>query len=241
MFAMVAVLFVTACDNSTISTGDGGPVTEGNGKLKKEDRVMNGFNKIHIEGVFNVTLIQSGEEALSVESDENLLPLVITKVHDSILDIKLKDNISIKNPKKINVRVHLKNVNNILMKGVGMLRSAGTLNLKELKLENEGVGATALTLNVKKLDVKTESVGTLTLNGTALDVTINQNGVGLLKAAGLKANNLSLETKGIGASEVYAVYQMKIESEGLGSVSYKGDPVKKSIRSKGLGKISAMK
>jgi hypothetical protein len=241
-YSLILVMgsFMMSCDNSTITTGDGSQETEGNGKVKTESRDLLSFDQVHITGVFNVILEQGSKEAVSVEADENVLPLIITEVVDNILQVKIKDDVSIKHAKKINVHITLVDLQVISMQGVGTLKSEGMLQLKEIELKNEGVGTTNLSLNADKLTVNTASVGALTLSGSVKDVSIKHDGVGILKAFELKTSRLSLITSGVGASEVYATEEISIDAAGIGSVKYKGGAAKKNIKSEGVGTVSEL-
>jgi len=238
-FFLIAVisLMLSACGNSTVTTGNGSEKVEGNGKVETQSRTVTAFHAVQINGVFNVQIDQGAQEAVKVETDENIQPMVITEVVNDTLKITLKDDVSISNSKKMNVWVTVVDLNRIEMQGVGSLKSS-LLKLKELELDNEGVGATSLNLEVGKLTVNTESVGALTLNGLADDVSIRQDGVGILQAFGLKTNKLSLVTSGVGACEVYAALEISIDASGIGSVKYKGGASKRNIKSEGVGKVS---
>lgn len=234
-------IFITGCDHTTITTGDdsSGKI-EGNGKLTTQSRTVSTFHAVLITGVFHVQLEQGAQEAVKVEADENIQPLILCVVENDTLKIKLKEHVAISNAKKINISVTVVDINKLDMQGVGTLKCASVLRLKELEFKNEGVGATSLNVEVGKLTVNTESLGALTLTGMADDVTITQNGVGLLQAFELKANKLTLTTSGVGASEVYAANEINIDASGIGSVKYKGGAAKRKIKSEGVSKVTEM-
>lgn len=234
----LAVVFFAGCDHTTITTGDGSSgKIEGNGKVRMEPRNVSAFHAILITGVFNVQLEQGSREAVKVEADENIQPLILTEVDHDTLKIMLKKDVSISNSKKINVFITLVDVSKIDMKGVGTLKCASVLKLKELEFRNEGIGATSLNVEVGKLTVNTESLGALKLTGLADDAFITQNGVGVLQAFELKTNKLVLTTSGVGASEVYAANEISIDASGIGGVKYKGGASKRKIKSEGLSKV----
>lgn len=236
----LAGVFFTSCNNVTISTGDGSNKVEANGKIKSEVRDLTSFNAIEVDGVFNIILSQSDKESIKVETDENILPLIITLVENGVLKIKMKDNTSVEKMKKIDIYVTLAEISKLNTNGVGSLKCANKLRLKEFELDSKGVGSTELNLNAEKLIIHSEIVGALKLSGIVKDVIINHSGIGLISAFDLKAENLNLNSEGAGAAEVYASNELSIDVNGIGSVKYKGNPKTKNIKKEGIGKVESV-
>lgn len=233
----ILVLFITGCKNVTISTGDGSNKITGNGKIVSEQREIKSFNSISIEGVFNVSLQQGNKEAVKVETDENIVPAIITVVENDTLKVKMKDSTSIHKMTKLNVFITLVSISSISTVGVGALKCTNSLHLKDLDLNIEGVGETELNLEADKLKIKSKTVGALILSGVVKETFINHNGVGIIKAFDLKSEKLSLSTSGVGAAEVFASQELTIDASGIGGVEYKGGATKTQINNDGIGKI----
>lgn len=232
-----ASIFFTSCNNVTVSTGDGSNKVKGNGKVKSEIRDVSSFNKIEVDGVFNVILSQSDKESVKIETDENIQPLIITSVENETLKINMKDSTSIDKMKKINIYISFVTISKLNTNGVGSLRCSNKLNLKEFELDAKGVGATELIIDAEKLSINSEIVGALILSGNAKEVFINNKGLGAISAFDLKAEKLSLHSEGVGAAEVYASNDLSVDVSGLGSVKYKGNPKTKNIKNDGLSKV----
>ena len=233
-------IFFTSCNNVTVSTGDGSNKVKGYGKVKSEIRDVSSFNKIEVDGVFNIILSQSDKESVKIETDENIQPLILTSVENEILKIKMKDSTSIGKMKKINIYISFADISKLNTNGVGSLKCSNKLNLKEFELEAKGVGATDLTIDADKLTINSEIVGVLMLSGNVKEVSINNKGLGSISAFDLKAENLSLHSEGIGAAEVYASNELNVNVSGLGSVKYKGNPKTKNIKNEGLSKVESV-
>lgn len=223
----------------TVSTGDGSTKIVGNGVAASGNRETGSFSQIEIDGVFRVFLSQGDKESVKVETDENVLPFILTSVENNVLKVKMKDSTSISKMKRINIYITLVNISKLRTTGVGSLKCSNQLKLRELEFVNQGVGATELNLAAEKLTVKSETIGALVLAGNVKDVSIDNNGVGLIQAFDLKAEKLSLHSDGIGAAEVYASKELNINSSGVGTIKYKGNPQVKNIKNDGIGKIAS--
>ena len=125
MLLVSIVLLFASCDDMTVSTGDGSNEVKANGKFTTEEREISAFNKIELEGVFNIYLLQKEKESIRIEADENVLPFIVTEVENNVLTIKLKYDSKITKMKKINVYVTLADINKLETKGVGFLNWEG--------------------------------------------------------------------------------------------------------------------
>jgi hypothetical protein len=237
LLTFAGIIALAACNNVTVSTGDGSHKITGNGKLTTETRDVKPFNAISIEGVFNIILKQGNKESIQIESDENILPVIITNSENDTLRIKMKDSASISNMDKLNVYVTLVSVSCIENKGVGTLKCNDTLHLKNIQLTCEGAGTTNLKLYANKLTVNSEIVGAILLSGVTKETFIHHNGVGAIRAFDLKTENLTLEASGVGAAEVFASQELTINADGIGGIQYKGGASKKQITNDGIGKV----
>jgi hypothetical protein len=235
--ALFIALFITGCDNMSVSTGDGSNKIVGNGKLSTENREVSSFNQIYIEGVFNVILTQSNKESVKVETDENIQPFILINVEGNVLSVKMKDSTSINKMKKINIYISVVDIAKINSTGVGSLKCPAILKLKDFEFVGKGLGATELKLSLNNLTIRSEIVGAIILSGDANEVVIKHSGVGAIDAFDLKAERLSLQSDGIGSAEVYASKELNIHSSGLGRVRYKGNPQVKNIKNEGFCKI----
>ncbi len=237
LFAFAGLTALAACSNVTISTGDGSHKITGNGKLTTETREVKPFSAISIEGVFNIILKQGDKESIRIESDENILPVIITSSENDTLKIRMKDSTSISNMDKLNVYVTLVSVSSIENEGVGTLKCDDTLHLNDIKLECEGTGTTNLKLYANKLTINSEIVGAILLSGVTKETFIHHDGVGAIRAFDLKTEKLTLEASGVGSAEVFASQELIINADGIGGVQYKGGATKKQIKNDGIGKV----
>src|ERR1043166_1873797 len=120
VFALfVGTAILGSCNNMTVTTGDGSEKVEGNGKMTSAEREVGSFNRIEMEGVFNVILTQGSKEALKINAEENIIDLIETSVDGNVLKIKMKDNVSFKKMGKIDVRVTFKELSEVSSEGVG--------------------------------------------------------------------------------------------------------------------------
>jgi Putative auto-transporter adhesin, head GIN domain len=213
---------------------------KGNGNVVKETRDVSSFDKIEVNGVMNVFLNQSGSESVVVESDQNLLSYIKTKVKGNILVIGTKEDIDIEKSTKLNVYVNLSNLTSLEMNGVGKVESQNQLKLSNLEINNNGVGNLKLDLDCDKLNAQINSVGSVTLTGNVNNAFIQHNGVGNLMAFDLSVDILKIESNAVGSAEVNAAREIYIDNNGVGNIIYKGSALLKSLNDNGIGKVKKL-
>src|SRR5437870_5172514 len=57
----------------------------GSGNIVTEDRQVSGFDGVSVSGAGELIISQGNVEALRIETDDNLLPLIKSEVHDGRL------------------------------------------------------------------------------------------------------------------------------------------------------------
>ena len=194
LVAVVAVLLVlTGCS-----------VVSGSGQVKSETRQVSGFTGIELSGVGEVTIEQGGSESLTVEADDNVLPVLTSEVTDSVLRLGTKPRTTVRTRNPIRYRVTLPNLTSISLSGSGSVSA-----------EN---------LQVNALQVDLSGSGTMDIAGSADQQTVDMSGSGRYAAAGLRSRSVTLEISGSGEATVAASERLRVDISGSGTVTYSGDP-----------------
>ena len=138
----------------------------GNGNVITKERTLdNNFDHIEVSRGIDVYLTQNETESLTVQADENLQDLIITKVENNILKIYTAENISYDEAKK--VRVSFKNVLEISATSGSTVYGTGIITADYLELEATSGADINLEVKVKSLHCKASSGGDLKISGTA--------------------------------------------------------------------------
>lgn len=188
---------VAACDD------DGGTdAVRGSGTIVTEDRDVVGFSEVDLRGSGDVTITVGTNESLTIETDDNLLPLISTEVRGSSLVIENDRSISPSTP--IVYRIEA-----IDFDGVSVAGSADVV---------------APNIDCGTFSVSIAGSGSLDLDGgcTMLDVEIA--GSGDLDAEGLSVERADVSIAGAGDVVVDASDELQVSIAGSGNVVYLGDP-----------------
>jgi Putative auto-transporter adhesin, head GIN domain len=176
----------------------------GSGKVVSEEREVTGFTGISLTSMGDVVLTQGEQESLTIEAEDNLLPLLETTVRDGTLVLDVKEGTNLQPTKDIRYLITVTSVERLEISGAGDM-SGSDLTLDALAVDISGAG-----------DVD--------LSGTANSVSVTVSGSGDYQACNLQSGTVSLEISGQGDAVVAATDTLTVDVSGMGDVSYLGSP-----------------
>lgn len=219
----------------------GGKYVTGNGNVKSETRNISGFTGVKSSGSIDVTIIQGNDFSVSVENDENLIPLIVTEVRDGILVIHYKDDYNI-NDDHSSVTVTAPAINKVAVSGSSDIKTTGTLKSdKEISFAISGSGDITANVDAPSIKFSGSGSGDISLEGRTKDFECRMSGSGNIKCANLKAENVDLSISGSADGKVFASVSLKARVSGSGDVTYYGNPQNPEIKVAGSGSVTAGK
>jgi hypothetical protein len=155
--AIMVVVFIAGCDM-------------GNGNVISQERTVEGFNAVNLDGVGNVNIHFNENYKVTVTTDSNLQERVLTSVSGNALNITQRSGLF--NAKELTIDVYLPELKSISLKGAGNFKiNAG--NASELSISLSGTGnIDAQNFQVQNITITHSGVGnakvwaTNTLNGS---------------------------------------------------------------------------
>ncbi len=199
---------------------------EGSGNVNTQNRTINSFKKIELDGIFKVQLKQGNEETVQVETDDNLQDLVTVTVTNEILKVSMKKKMNFRNSKKMIVHISFKNIDEINNKLVGHVNGEGTLTLEKLKYISNAVGHTELDLKVTNLDMDLSTVGHTTLSGKVATCNFVNSSVGNFDGGELVVDNMKLKNNAVGKTTINA-QNLGLKNSAIGKLTNKNKSAKK--------------
>jgi hypothetical protein len=191
----------------------------GSGKDASEARQVDGeFTAVQLDGSADVNILLTNVQSVNVESDDNIVPLVETKVVGSTLIVNTKPGVNFTTTRGIIVTVGIKSLERVSLNGSGNMRVA-KMSGPELSIHLNGSG-----------DVFAE--------GTVDDVTINLMGSGNVTCDELKAHTAEVNLLGSGNISLFADQSLNANLPGSGNIRYKGDPPQVTKNIMGSGHIT---
>lgn len=176
---------------------------EGSGNVITESREVSGFHEIDLSGSGRVVVEVSGTESLTIEAEDNIMPLLETTVTDGRLRLDARSSIS--PTVEVVYTITAATLDGVVVSGSGIVR-ATAIEGSEFRVDISGSG-----------DVEAE--GTVT---GLLSVSIS--GSGGFDGGSLIAPVGQVDVSGSGNALVSVTDDLEVTVSGSGDVEYLGSP-----------------
>jgi hypothetical protein len=212
---------------------------QGNGNIKKESRTVSSFTAVESNGSFDVELSYGENNTVEVEADENILPVIVTKVESNKLILTTEKG-GFSTSHRLKVYVTMAHVEGLVLRGSGNIHGSGAFyNKGTTHLEVGGSGNMKLGFaQFNTVDASIRGSGNIDLTSGNIDnLNAGVYGSGNLNTFSTNSKNVVAKTNGSGNVKVKVSESLNAESNGSGNVYYKGDITNVNIKSNGSGKV----
>jgi hypothetical protein len=197
---------------------------KGSGIKVEKVRALGAFNKLRIEGPFDVKLAQAGSDQTTVVADDNIEPLVETVVEGDSLVVRMKRDAGFTTRSAPVVRLDARALQAITVNGSGDL-AVERFKADDLSLSVVGSGDVHFGLvELKDLSVGISGSGDVRLAGRAEQQSWNISGSGDVDARALAGRSAKVAINGSGDVALGVTEQLDVQLSGSGDLSYAGRP-----------------
>lgn len=210
---------------------------KGDGNIQTQQRSITGFSGVETHGSIDLEVTQ-GDFKVIVESDENIIPEIVTEVVNGRLRVHFKDGFNSFSFTSAKVYVTAPALNKLGVYGSGNITGKGTItNNDKIEIVVSGSGNADADVHSPSVNAEINGSGNITLVGETKDLSTTTRGSGDIHAFELKAENVKTDTYGSGNTEVYASVKLESDIFGSGDVHYKDSP-QVSSRVHGSGSLN---
>lgn len=192
---LITMVAVPACDGGVFGV-------RGSGNVITDSRDVSGFNEIAVLGSANVVVEVSGSESLTVEAEDNIMPLLKTEVRNGRLELSVESSIS--PTVEVKYTITAATLDGVSISGSGDVAATG--------------------IDAESFDVEISGSGKVEPAGIADTLTLSISGSGRYDGEGLAASVGDVRVSGSGDAVVYVTEDLDVDVSGSGSVEYIGDP-----------------
>lgn len=229
---VTAALCFAACNVSF-----NGDSLTGNGNVKTETRSVGNFNAIKTSGSIDIEISQGDTYSVSVEDDENILPVIVTEVEGGVLNVHYKNNTSI-GEDHAKVYVKAPSLDKIISSGSADISIKDVVkNDREIEISVSGSGNINGGVDAPKISASIGGSGNVSLSGRTKDFEGKVSGSGDLNCGDLQSENTTVSVSGSGNAHVFASVSLNARASGSGDVYYRGKPGSPEIHTSGSGSV----
>lgn len=218
--------------------------------MEKEIRSIQPFTKINFKDFGELILIQGDQVALTIEADEDLLPDLISEVHNGTLSLGLKNDwferfgkmiasIFSSTDKKVTYTLTCVDLEKINISGKCTL-NCETLKSDDLQLRISGLGnLTFGSLECDTLKLRISGHSDFTASGSVNKQDIQISGSGNIQTPNMACKSSKIAISGKGDATVRVEDSLDITISGIGHVNYYGQPSLRQVIS-GIGRSNKL-
>ncbi len=175
----------------------------GSGSMATESRDVSGFDQVDLSGSGTVLIAVTGTESLTIEAEDNILPLLTTEVRNGRLELGAKQSIS---PTR------------------EIVYTITVVSLEAVAVSGSG-SVTATNIDAGGFDVEISGSGTVTLGGVSESLDVSISGSGGFEGEGLVSATGTVSVSDSGNAVVNVTEDLDVKVSDSGNVEYLGDPV----------------
>ncbi|MEK6643720.1 MAG: head GIN domain-containing protein [Planctomycetota bacterium] len=207
---ILGIALCSGCENLS-------PAVLGSGVSKTETRTVADFDEIELRGMGKVEASIGALSPLIATGDDNILPLLQTKVDGRRLIVSTDKLVK----PKVDLVIH------VTVPNVKIVESNGMTSVALKGIANDSLAITS------------NGMGDVSAEGQTRKLSLKLRGMGDMQAEKLVAQAAEVEVSGQSSATVHAVNSLKVDIRGMGTVRYKGDPKIDSSVS-GMGKVERL-
>jgi hypothetical protein len=197
----------------------------GSGRIQLETRAPGHFNGVALDLPADLELRIGATESITLETDDNLLPMIETSIDNGTLHIRPSKSRLNFDTRRLKIVVQAKAIDKLALGGSGSI-NADPLRAARLMIDVKGSGS----INVKGIDADALSVslsgsGDLSVGGGAAStLSLSIAGSGDVDLGKLRSLNATVSIAGSGDTTLSARDTLSVSIAGSGDVNYYGDP-----------------
>jgi len=212
----------------------------GSGNITNETRPLADWSAVSLSCPGTLELELGENHGITIEADDNILPLIETYVDGGRLVIRFAPGLgSVRPTQPIRFQAATSDIEAMTVSGAGDIR-APRIERPDLALDVSGSGSIDVaSAAVSSLTSRISGSGSLTVRGDAVELEVRISGSGNLHARDLTSQRAHVEISGSGNAMVRVEREIEGRISGSGSIVYSGQP-RINIRTSGSGRAVQM-
>ncbi len=201
----------------------GTKTVRGSGHVISEARPGSSFDRVAVAGSGHLSIFQGEDESLTIEADDNLLPLIKSSVSGGWLRLG-PENVNLSPTSTIRYSLQLKSLRELSLSG-SLEADAPALKTDQLTINISGSGRVRLPkLDAGGFDVHISGSGDIDVAGKVDRQSCQISGSGNYRAGDCESQSAAIHISGAGDATVWVHRSLDAHVSGSGNIRYYGAP-----------------
>ncbi|MDD4728104.1 MAG: DUF2807 domain-containing protein [Dysgonamonadaceae bacterium] len=212
--------------------------TAKNNELFSKNYKVKSFSSVKANTFADIVYTQSDEVVVKAVGEQNLVDNLKITVNKGVLTIENDKKLNNRNDVPVVIFLSSPTITSIETHGMGNWCLKGKVKTDNLEIKCKGIGSLrALDLQSEKVCVKYDGIGDLSLGGITNLVEITADGVGNVDCRNLLAKTAMVKSTKTGKVNCFASECIGLFNDGVGDITYHGNPTVKNLQNVGMGLI----
>ncbi|MCK9451890.1 MAG: DUF2807 domain-containing protein [Bacteroidales bacterium] len=189
----------------------------GNGNVSTRTFETGEITSIKASGNFQVSVIQSDETGVFVETDENLFEHITVKEENGVLTLS---TLHVRSSTVLKATVTTISLQSVEASGASSVSSPTSFKGDKISLKSSGSASLDFDVDVDELITSLSGAARLTLKGYAANHKASLSGAAKLFAGELKTEKTTVKASGASDAKVWAEDALYVDTSGVARVTY---------------------
>ncbi len=219
----VLVLITALLAGCTTNTSE--KITVGSGKVVTESRNVGSFTRLELSCSADVTIAYGMQQEVTLEGEDNILPLIDTRLANGTLTIEAKPKANFTNKERLIVHIVVPILTSIHATSSGNV-DMDAWTVDNLELSTSGSGNIHIaSLDTPALVARLSGSGDITIGGgKGVNQTITAKASGNYDAGAMESQEVNAIASGSGNITVWVTRSLSASVSGSGGIRYYGSP-----------------
>lgn len=215
VIATLLALLISSCGRN-ISFDDG---VKGNGKITTESRTANAdFKSIDVAYGIKLIVEQSNDNSITVEADENLQRLIVTKVENGVLKIEASEGYNSTETPKVTVKLPI--INGLTSSAGASISSNNVLITENINVKSSSGSDIHIEVEADAITLETTSGSEIEASGKALRLETASASGSHIEADKLMANEVIARSSSGSSTNVYPIISLNAKASSGSAINY---------------------
>lgn len=206
----------------------GGEQVKGSGMIVSETRELDAFDAISLSGDLQVRVRQGATTRVEVRADNNLLPLIETRIVEGskgrTLEIGPKKGYNLAGTTREQITLQMPQLRRVAVGGSGDVR-VEAMNTPSVDASIGGSGKIVFVdVTSQSMTLSVAGSGDVEVSGRTGNLSLSVAGSGDVNARSLAADVVKASVAGSGSAQVHAIKTLRVSIAGSGDIAYLGSP-----------------
>jgi hypothetical protein len=192
--------------------------------LTKAVHEVEAFDKIVLQGGYQVTLKQSETPLLTIYANDEMHNKIDSYIDNNTLYVKTRGT-TINSDNQVIIDISIDKLEKLRAEGGIVLDTEGYISTENIDIILQGGAHIKMKLKANKISAKGEGGVNMQFEGVCNEFTATTEGAGNIDADNLEAKTVTCRVAGVGNASVYATEELHATVEGVGRINYRGNPV----------------